>query len=71
MDFFSSPNRMVPWSSRSRKIRTFHLSLIRVSVVSTGQGGRSARETGVFSADDIRENLLFEENNDLKDGGNV
>ena len=29
------------------------------------------KKLGFVSADDIRENLLFEENNDLKDGGNV
>lgn len=37
--FFSSPNRFVP-GSKSRRINTFHLSLMRVSVVSTGQAGK-------------------------------
>lgn len=36
IDFFNSPNRFVP-GSKSLKIKTFHLSLIKVSVVSTGQ----------------------------------
>ena len=40
-DFFSSPNRFVP-GIRSRRISTFHLSPMRVSVVSTGQAGSSA-----------------------------
>ena len=39
-DFFSSPNRLVP-GIRSRRISTFHLSPMRVSVVSTGQAGSS------------------------------
>ena len=37
-DFFSSPKRFVP-GSRSRRIRTFHLSPINARVVSTGQAG--------------------------------
>lgn len=37
---FSSPNRFVP-VSKSRKIKTFHLSPIKVNVVSTGQAGNS------------------------------
>lgn len=40
IDFFSSPNRFVP-VSKSRKIKTFHLSPIKVNVVSTGQAGNS------------------------------
>ena len=40
MDFFSSPNRLVP-GSRSRRISTFHLSPMRDRVVSTGQAGSS------------------------------
>ena len=40
MDFFNSPNRFVP-GSKSRIMSTFHLSLMRVSVVSTGQAGRT------------------------------
>lgn len=39
-DFFSSPKRFVP-GIRSRRINTFHLSPMRVSVVSTGQAGSS------------------------------
>lgn len=39
-DRFSSPNRIVP-VSKSRKIKTVHLSPIRVNVVSTGQSGSS------------------------------
>lgn len=38
--FFSSPKRLVP-VIRSRRINTFHLSPIRVRVVSTGQAGSS------------------------------
>ena len=48
MDFFSSPKRLVP-GIRSRRIRTFHLSLIKVKVVSTGQAGRSAKDIAFFS----------------------
>ena len=40
MDFFNSPNRLVP-VIKSRRIRTFHLSPINMSVVSTGQAGSS------------------------------
>ena len=40
MDFLSSPKRFVP-GIRSRRISTFHLSPIKVSVVSTGQAGNS------------------------------
>ena len=39
MDFFNSPNRFVP-DSKSRIMSTFHLSLMSVSVVSTGQAGK-------------------------------
>lgn len=39
MDFFNSPNRFVP-GSKSRIMSTFHLSLMSVSVVSTGQAGK-------------------------------
>ena len=39
-DFFNSPNLFVP-VSRSRKIKTFHLSPIKDKVVSTGQAGNS------------------------------
>ena len=39
MDLRSSPNRLVP-VSRSRRMSTFHLSLMRVRVVYTGQAGR-------------------------------
>lgn len=42
MDFFNSPKRLVP-DKRSRRIRTFHLSLISVRVVSTGHAGSSER----------------------------
>ena len=41
MDFFNSPNRFVP-GSKSRIMSTFHLSLMSVSVVSTGQAGKSS-----------------------------
>ena len=40
MDFFNSPNRFVP-DSKSRIMSTFHLSLMSVSVVSTGQAGKA------------------------------
>ena len=40
-DFFSSPKRFVQ-VSKSRSIKTFHLSPMRVRVVSTGQAGSSA-----------------------------
>ena len=40
IDFFSSPKRFVP-GIRSLKIKTFHLSPIKLSVVSTGQAGSS------------------------------
>lgn len=40
MDFFSSPNLFVP-VIRSLRIRTFHLSPIRLNVVSTGHVGNS------------------------------
>lgn len=40
MDFFSSPNLFVP-VIRSLRIRTFHLSPIRLNVVSTGHAGNS------------------------------
>ena len=39
MDLFNSPNRFVP-GSKSLMISTFHLSLMSVSVVSTGQAGK-------------------------------
>lgn len=39
IDFFNSPNLFVP-GSKSRIMSTFHLSLISVSVVSTGQAGK-------------------------------
>ena len=39
-DLMSSLKRLVP-VRRSRRMSTTHLSLIRSSVVSTGQGGRS------------------------------
>ena len=39
-DFLSSPKRFVP-GSKSRRINTFHLSPIKVKVVSTGQAGNS------------------------------
>lgn len=38
MDFCNSANRFVP-ESKSRRIKTLHLSLIIVNVVSTGQFG--------------------------------
>ena len=40
IDFFNSPKRFVP-DNRSRRIKTFHLSPIKVKVVSTGQAGNS------------------------------
>lgn len=39
MDFLSSPNRLVP-GIRSRRISTFHLSPMSISVVSTGRAGK-------------------------------
>lgn len=39
MDLFSPPSRFVP-GIKSRRIRTFHRSLIKSSVVSTGQDGK-------------------------------
>ena len=39
-DFFSWPKRFLP-GIKSRRISTFHLSPISVSVVSTGQAGSS------------------------------
>ena len=52
MDFFNSPKRFVP-GIRSRRMSTFHLSLISVSVVSTGQAGSS------FAAAAICRSLLY------------
>ena len=49
MDFFNSPNRFVP-DNRSRRISTFHLSLISVSVVSTGQAGSTGGVGAVAAA---------------------
>lgn len=46
MDLRSSPKRFVP-VSKSRRISTFHLLPIRVSVVSTGQAG------SFFAADNV------------------
>ena len=58
-DFFNSPKRFVP-VSKSRTIRTFHLSPININVVSTGQGGN-------FSFNDITNNSFKFNNSILMD----